>query len=284
MDICRIEAAALRMSIQDNGRAGWARYGVPAGGAMDDHAAAWANRLLENPLNAPLLEILGSGARLRFLCDAWVAVAGAQGKCPMWRAVHAQAGEFLEIGELEAGLWTYVAVKGGFESAIQLGSASAYPRAGFGQFFCAGDVPRAPKAELALPRGVSARLAPWTEQRDYSRPPALRVSQGPQWTLFSEAQRNRFFAQSWTVSPQSDRVGYRLSGEAITHEIRELVSEPVIPGTIQVPENGQPIITMRDGPTVGGYAKLGVVDERDISWLAQVRPGRDVRFKLVNEI
>jgi antagonist of KipI len=131
---------------------------------------------------------------------------------------------------------------------------------------------------------VSARIAPWTEQRDYSRAPAIRVWRGPQWNLFSDAQRNRFFDQAWTVSPQSDRVGYRLSGEAVTHEIRELISEPVIPGTIQVPESGQPIITMRDGPTIGGYAKLGVVDERDISWLAQVRPRRDVRFQSVHEI
>ena len=284
MDICRIESAAMRMSIQDNGRAGWARYGVPVSGAMDDHATEWANRLLENPLGAPILEILGSGARLHFLCDAWIAVTGAKGKCPMWRALHAQAGKVLEIGELETGLWTCVAVKGGCESAMRLGSGSAYPRAGFGQLFRAGDVLRAPKADFALPQGVSARLAPQMEQRDYSRPPTLRVWRGPQWDLFSEQQRNRFFAQTWTVSPQSDRVGYRLSGEAVAHEIGELISEPTIPGTIQVPESGQPLITMRDGPTVGGYAKLGVVDERDISWLAQVRPGRDVRFQLVNEI
>jgi len=284
MDVCRIEAAAMRTSIQDGGRAGWTRYGVPASGAMDDHAAEWANRLLENRVDAPALEILGSGARLRFLCDAWIAITGAKGKCPLWRAVHAQQGDLLEIGELETGLWTYIAVKGGFESAMRLGSASAYPRAGFGQLFRAGDVLRAQKAELALPRGVSARVAPWTEQRDYSRVPSLRVWPGPQWNSFSEEQRNGFFAQSWTVSPQSDRVGYRLSGEPVAHEIGELISEPVIPGTIQVPESGQPIITMRDGPTVGGYAKLGVVDERDISWLAQVRPGRDVRFQLVNEI
>lgn len=284
MDICRIEAAAIRMSIQDSGRAGWARYGVPASGAMDDHAAEWANRLLENPLDAPVLEIPGSAARLRFLCDAWIAITGAKGKCPMWRAVHTQSGELLEIGELETGLWTYVAVKGGFESAMQLGSASAFPRAGFGRLFCAGDLLRASKAEFALPRGVSGRLAPPTEQRDYLQPPTLRVLRGPQWNLFSEEQQNRFFAQAWTVSPHSDRVGYRLSGEPLAHEMGERISEPVIPGTVQVPENGQPIITMRDGPTVGGYAKLGVVDERDISWLAQVRPGRDVRFQLVNEI
>ena len=284
MDICRIESAAMRTSIQDHGRAGWARYGVPASGAMDNHAAEWANRLLENPLNAPVLEILGSGARLRFFCDTWIAVTGAKLKCPMWRAVHAESGKLVEIGELETGLWSYVGVKGGFESALRLGSASAYPRAGFGQVFRAGDILRASKAEFALPRGVSTRVAPWTEQRDYSRPPKLRVWPGPQWSLFSEEQRNRFFTQTWTVSPQSDRAGYRLSGEPLAHAIGELISEPVIPGTVQVPENGEPIVTMRDGPTVGGYAKLGVVDERDIAWLAQVRPGRDVRFQLVNEI
>ena len=196
MDTCRIESSAIPMSMQDNGRAGWARFGVPAAGAMDDHAAEWANRLLENPLNAAVLEIPGSGARLRFLAEALVAVTGAKGKCPMWRTVHVKAGELLEIGELEAGLWTYVAVKGGFESAMQLGSASSYPRAGFGQLCRAGDVLCASKAELALPRAVSARLAPRTVQRDYSRPPALRVWRGPQWNLFAEAQRTRFFAQA----------------------------------------------------------------------------------------
>jgi len=271
----------MPMSIQDNGRPGWARHGVPASGAMDNHSAEWANRLLENSPDAPVLEILGSGARLRFLGDAWVAVTGAKAKCPMWRTMRVQTEELLEIGELETGLWTYVAVKGGFESAIRLGSASANPRAGFGQLFRTGEVLRASKSELALPRAVAARVAPRTEQRDYSRPPELRAWRGPQWNLFSEEQQNRFFAQAWSVSPQSDRVGYRLSGEPVAHRIAELISEPVIPGTIQVPENGQPIVTMRDGPTVGGYAKLGVVDERDISWLAQVRPGRDVRFQLV---
>jgi len=273
----------MRMSIQDGGRAGWARYGVPASGGMDKHAAEWANRLLENPLDAPVLEILGSGARLRFLREIWFAITGAKGKWPAWRAMQMHANETFEMREIEAGLWSYIAVKDGFDGGARLGSASAYPRAGFGQLFRSGDVLRAPKAEFALPRGVSGRLAPLTEQRDYSRPPVLRVWRGPQWNLFSEGSQNRFFAQPWIVSPQSDRGGYRLSGEPLVHSIGELISEPVIPGTIQVPENGQPIVTMRDGPTVGGYVKLGVVDERDISWLAQVRPGRDVRFQLVNE-
>jgi len=285
MELCRIEAAALRMSLQDGGRARWARYGVPPGGAMDDHAAQWANRLLENPLNAPVLEILGPGARLGFLRDTWIAVTGAKGKWPAWRATQMHANEVLEMREIEAGLWSYVVVKDGFACGEWLDSASAYPRAGFGQLLSAGDVLcRKHTSDLVLPAGVSARVAPWTEQRDYLKPPALRVWRGPQWELFSEEQRKRFFARAWTVSTQSDRTGYRLTGDALTQRMQELISEPVIPGTIQVPESGQPIVTMRDGPTVGGYAKLGVLDERDISWLAQVQPGRQVRFVLADEI
>jgi allophanate hydrolase subunit 2 len=125
-------------------------------------------------------------------------------------------------------------------------------------------------------------VAPWTEQRDYGKPPGLRVWPAPQWELFSVPQRDQFFQQEWTVSPQSDRSGYRLSGVPIEHELGELLSEPVLVGTIQVPPNGEPIVTMRDGPTVGGYAKLGVVDPADISWLAQIQPGQRVRFRPCN--
>ena len=86
------------------------------------------------------------------------------------------------------------------------------------------------------------------------------------------------------MTTQSDRVGYRLSGEPSQHNIGELLSEPVLAGTIQVPTNGHPIVTMRDGPTIGGYPKLGVLEAEDISWLAQVQPGRKVRFQLIDAI
>jgi biotin-dependent carboxylase-like uncharacterized protein len=287
MNICRIEAPGIRMSIQDSGRAGWARYGVPVSGAMDDHAAGWANRLLENPSGSPVLEAIGAGAQLRFLADAWIAITGAQAECaaPLWRAVHVCRNELVRISDLKSGLWTYIAVAGGFQCDTWLGSASAYPRGQMGTLLAASQVlKRKEAATFTLPAGVSTRLAPWTEQRDYAHPPALRVWPGPQWELFLHEQREQFFSQTWTVSPQSDRVGYRLSGERLVHHCGELISEPLIPGTIQIPEGGEPIVTMRDGPTVGGYPKLGVVDERDISWLAQVQPGRPVRFQLIDAI
>jgi biotin-dependent carboxylase-like uncharacterized protein len=286
-EVFQVEAIGMRMSVQDLGRVGWARYGVPPSGAMDDHAAAWANRLLNNPAISPVLEILGRGAQLKCVADVWIAVTGAQisGSVSCWRAIQVHAGDVVSFSGLSSGLWTYVAVAGGFDAPEFLGSASIYARGNLGRLLERGDVlGQVSGREFNLPDGISSRLAPWTEQRDYSRPPALRVWPGPQWELFGAAQREQFFSQSWQVSPQSDRAGYRLSGAAMQHEIGELLSEPVMVGTVQVPPNGQPIVTMRDGPTVGGYAKLGVLDATDVSWLAQVQPGQHVRFKAIDAI
>jgi allophanate hydrolase subunit 2 len=124
-------------------------------------------------------------------------------------------------------------------------------------------------------------MAPWNEQRDYHSPPPLRVWPGPQWNSFREAERQKFFAQNWTVSSQSDRVGYRLTGDPLNTQREQIISEPVRVGTIQIPENGQPIVTLRDGPTVGGYPKLGLVDAADLSWLVQCSAGQQVRFRSV---
>ena len=122
-------------------------------------------------------------------------------------------------------------------------------------------------------------MAPWTEQRDYAKPPPLRVWRGPQWDFFTAAERETFFARAWTVSAQSDRVGYRLSGEPLNPRCDQIISEPVRVGTIQIPESGEPIVTLRDGPTVGGYPKLGVIEAADLSWFVQCSPGQTVRFR-----
>jgi biotin-dependent carboxylase-like uncharacterized protein len=282
IDVCQIEAVGMRISVQDRGRPGWARYGVPTSGAIDQHATTWANQLLGNDASAPVLELLGRGARLKFLRATWVAVTGASSVQPAhaWRAAHVAPEEVIPFSRQGHGLWTYVAVEGGFNTPRWLGSASVYARGGIGRLLEPGDVLRS-SAEPAfhLPPGVSSRVAPWTEQRDYGRPPALRVSPAPQWDLFSDAQREQLFLQEWTLSPRSDRSGYRLAGVPIQHQLGELVSEPIMVGTIQVPPDGQPIVTMCDGPTVGGYAKIGIVDPADLSWLAQTQPGQGVRFR-----
>jgi biotin-dependent carboxylase-like uncharacterized protein len=225
---------------------------------------------------------LGRGARLNFLRDMWISITGAPTIPAAWRATHVCRGEAVAFSHPGPGLWTYVAVEGGFNSPRWLGSASVYARGAMGRLLEPGDVlATCRETSFSLPAGVSGRVAPWTERRDYRRPPALRVWPAPQWELFSEAQREQLFSQEWSVSPQSDRSGYRLAGAPIQHQIGELLSEPVMVGTIQVPADGQPIVTMCDGPTLGGYAKIGMVDPADLAWLAQTQPGELVRFRYV---
>jgi biotin-dependent carboxylase-like uncharacterized protein len=284
--ILKILDPGLGATVQDLGRRGWRRFGVPPSGAMDDHAACWANRLLDNPPSAPVIEFLLQGANLEVLGDCWIAVTGADADAsvPTWRAVHVEAGERIRFPHVRSGVWIYLAVEDGFEAPRLLGSASAYPRGRLGNPLAKGDeLRRAAGPPFELPSAVAGRSVAWGERRNYEAPPPLRVWPGPQRALFDEAEVATFFEQRWTVSSQSDRVGYRLEGKALAPRRRQVLSEPTRVGSIQVPESGQPIVTMRDGPTVGGYPKLGMVDPADVSWLAQCRPGQKVRFEPVTE-
>lgn len=285
-EVFEVLDAGFGLAIQDQGRTGWRRFGVPGSGVMDRHAAAWANRLLENPADAPVLEITLQGTRLMALEDTWIALTGAPATAnvPVWQTVPLAAGERVEIKQCRAGVWSYLAVPGGFDAPKILGSRSDYTRAGLGRVIRAGDrLRRTGSHEFRLPPGVASRRAPLREQRDLAQPPRLKVWPGPQFALLSEADRVSFFGQTWIVGAQSNRVGYRLAGEALALGERPIVSEAVRPGSIQVPANGQPIVTMRDGPTVGGYPKLGVIDPNDLDWLAQCRPGLGITFQLASE-
>jgi biotin-dependent carboxylase-like uncharacterized protein len=285
VEVFEILSPGLGATLQDHGRRGWRRFGVPPSGPMDEHAAQWANRLLENPLTAPVIELLCQGAKLAVLQNVWLAITGAEAESsvPSWRAIRVCAGELIHFPRLRSGLWMYIGVEGGFKGPKKLGSTSVYKRGCLGRAFTAGDiVERAASGSFQLPLGVAGRLAPWSERRDYGSPPPLRIWPGPQWNSFSEKAREKFFTQGWTVTSQSDRVGYRLAGEPLQVGSTQIISEPVRVGSIQIPENGQPIVTMRDGPTVGGYPKLGMVDPADLSWLAQCAPGQKVRFELIS--
>jgi biotin-dependent carboxylase-like uncharacterized protein len=283
-EVFEILEPGLGASLQDRGRIGWRRFGVPASGAMDDHAMHWANCLLGNSLDAPVLEVLLQGARLRAVRSARIAITGAdaQASVPTWRSVCVSSGDIIEFPQSHSGVWSYLAIEGGFEGERILGSFSAYPRAGLGRPITSGQKLRwSPDAVSQWPHSVAGRLLDGRERRRYDQPPVVRVWRGPQWNLFDHAVRENFFAQEWAVSSQSDRVGYRLRGEPLRAPSIQIVSEAVLVGSIQIPSNGEPIVTMRDGPTVGGYPKLGLVDPADVSWLAQCRPGAGVRFRMV---
>lgn len=272
------------LSLQDTGRCGWKRYGVPPGGSLDRHAARWANVLVGNPEPAPVLEILFAGARLRALRAAEIAVTGAAvaEACPTWHTARVERGDEIRFRTARngAGVWTYLAVRGGFAADRWFDSVSVYPRGGLGVALGAGAVlnGQASEAAMGISAGFGRRWLEASERRDYGRPPVLSVWPGPQRDLFGTELQREFFARDWRVSPRSDRTGYRLEGERLAVTSVSMASEPVRVGSIQIPPEGLPILTMRDGPTVGGYPKLGWVDETSLDWLVQSRPGQEVRF------
>ena len=282
--VMTVRDAGFGISLQDRGRSGWRRFGIPVSGTMDPHAAQCANRLLENDTSCAVLELLGPGAKLEMLQDAWVSLCGAASgsNIPAWRAYHAMRGDTILVRPAKAGLWSYLAVEGGFADRPSFGSVSYYARGHIGRNMESGSIlERESATRFRLPQGVSGRIAGWSDQRDYAQTPVIRVYPGPQWNFFTHSDRHQFLSEEWKISPTSDRVGYRLEGAALKPDPPEIFSEPVRLGSIQVPENGQPIVTMPDGPTVGGYPKIALVEEIDLCWVAQCRPGQCVRFRLI---
>lgn len=253
---------------------------------MDNHAADCANRILENDASAPTLEILMQGAVIEVLHDTWLALCGAELEVnmPMWRAHRVRAGEVIRWARVRKGVWSYLAVEGGWEWPRAFGSTSYYARGRLGAAVRKGIVlQRRSGAGFCLSEGVSGRAACWEDIRNYEECPRIVVRKGPQWDAFTETMRSEFFETEWEVSSQSDRAGYRLGGSRILADPAEIASEPVRLGSIQVPGGGEPIVTMRDGPTVGGYPKLGVVEREYLPWLVQCRPGQKIQFELKHE-
>lgn len=278
--VLEILDAGPGITVQDTGRPGWKRFGLPCGGAMDRHAAWWANSLAGNSDGAPLLEMLFSGARFRVCEDCRLAVAGAGILVPLgrWCSGEAVAGQEFICRDGGSGLWTYLAVSGELDVPYFLGSASAYPRAGIGKVLFQNDSLHV-RQSACLVKGIAVRSASAVECRDYARLPSLGFWPGPQWDHFSEDAKRVFTATVWRVSPMSDRVGYRLEGPPLDVPKLEMASEPVLCGSVQVPSSGLPLVTMRDGPTLGGYPKIALVDEGSLDWLAQCRPGMAFSFQ-----
>jgi 5-oxoprolinase (ATP-hydrolysing) subunit C len=176
-----------------------------------------------------------------------------------------------------------VAVPGGFEATSVLGSASYYGRARLGEAITRGKVLRQRSEGVAVfPDGVAGRFMPSDVCRNYAQPPRLRIWRGPEWEAVDPRLVENVTRGEWRVSARSDRVGYRLEGVREGLPVPSIVSGPAQVGTLQCPEDGTLIVTMRDGPTVGGYARLGLLFPEDLSWLTQCRPGQSAQFEWMN--
>ena len=295
----------LLTTVQDLGRPGSQRHGVTPGGAADAGALRLANVLVGNSEGAAGLEITLAGPTLRFMETALVAICGGEfeatiegQRLPMWRPVWLKAGAELAVGAARTGCRTYLAVAGGFAVPRVLGGRGTYLAAGFGGFegraLRAGDVLKVGPASLWA-RRLAAALAgelPWRPARwevgasarpRYAVAPTVRVIRGPQWDWFDGETQQRLLKERFTVTPHSDRMGLRLAGSVLNLDSpREMVSEGVVVGTVQVPPDGQPIVLLADGQTIGGYPKIAVVATNDLPLLAQLRPGDTIGFQEVS--
>ncbi|WP_457741793.1 5-oxoprolinase subunit C family protein [Thermococcus sp.] len=276
------------LTIQDSGRKGYRKLGVPVSGYMDDYSARIANYLVGNLGKAPLLEFFLSGPTLRFNTSAVFAVAGnvdvSLNGVPIepWGSYWAKRGDILEVGTLRSGLYGYIAFAGGIKCEKLLGSCSTYAKANLGRPLKAGD-----KINLsyAILSGKEGRELPKELRPDYSgKEVTVSVLLGPDLDHFTRKGVETFLSEVYTITPNSDRMGYRLDGKTIEHSEKGagIVTSPLVPGTVQVPANGKPIVMMKDAQTTGGYARIGVVISAHLSILAQLRPGFKVRFRKVS--
>lgn len=272
----------LLTTVQDLGRVGYQRYGMPVSGAMDPFAMQVANVLVGNARGAAVLESTLLGPTLRAERDLVVAVCGADMAPAVdgepvgaWRSFRLEAGRTLTIGSAASGARAYVAVAGGIAVPLVMGSAATYLKGGLGGFdgraLAAGD--RLAVGPEPAAAGAGRRLVPEAIP-GYADLVTLRVVPGP------EALGEAAWQATYEVTPQADRMGYRLAGPAIAvGEHGEILSDATPMGTIQVPPDGRPILLMADRQPTGGYPRLGVVASVDLPAAAQLRPGQRVRFE-----
>lgn len=281
-----IEKAGTLSLLQDLGRYGYQDIGVTSGGPMDSHAFNWANKLLDNPENATQIEITLGGFKARFneatnfsLCGAESEITLSGERITTWSSHHAQAGDILEIGYAQKGLRTYLSVAGGFAVQKTLNSSSTVIRDKLGGLNQDGkklqDGDNIPYVCKARP---FYRTVPYQFIPNYTKVIEIGVLPTYQFDQFSAAARSLFFSCEYSISPDSNRMGYRLEGPAIASEFPSFISEGIALGAIQIPSNGQPIILMRDRQTIGGYPKMGCVCNQDLNLLAQSPPATKIRF------
>lgn len=269
-------------TVQDLGRSGWAHLGVGSSGAADRSSHRLANRLVGNPVDCATLECTFGGLRVRFDEAVYVALAGAD--CPATtdpyhpvghgQAVALAAGTELVLGAPRTGLRTYLAVRGGVDAPLIMGSRSTDLLNGLGH------------PPLVVGDRVGIGADPGTEMPVHHAPPRpsddspIALWPGPRHHWFTAAAHRALTGAAYDVLGTSNRIGTRLQGVALERSVvHELPSEGLIEGAVQVPNDGQPLIFLADHGVTGGYPVIAVVDPADIGRVAQARPGERLRFR-----
>jgi antagonist of KipI len=288
-----VTRAGFLTSVQDLGRTGFRQFGVSTSGALDFFALRLANQLVGNDEDVAGIEITHGGLQLRFEDERIVAWCGGEfDVCIGSRALPAghiarlQAGDELKFGGAQIGCRCWLAISGGIDVPVVLGSRSTDLRANFGGLegrklrdgdqLLLGEFRR---SQTAATPGISS----WTAPHDWANPakrgPILRFVRGLDWNRFNASMLQRLTSERFSVSPDSDRMGVRLDCSQLKRRDQvELISEAVAAGTIQVPPSGKPILLLGDCQTIGGYSKIAHVITVDLGIAAQLRAGDGVRF------
>jgi len=280
---------SLFMSIQDGGRWGYQRYGVPTSGPMDWFAHRAANALVKNFPGDACIEVGMTSANFSIQTDCQVVVTGAgyfvtlNGSAQtMWTVFSCQARDVLHLAKQPGGNWAYLAMAGGVDLPQMMGSTSTYFPAGLGSALQTGK-------KLRLGHKVNAahslvgRNLPREKQPQYGSEVEAMAMTGLHSKRFTPEGLNSFWNTAYSINPRSDRMAYRLQGEVIIHkEGADIISQGTALGSVQVPADGQPIVMLADHPTTGGYTQIAVVSRADLPLIAQCEPGIGrVKFKHV---
>ncbi|MDG5472658.1 biotin-dependent carboxyltransferase family protein [Jeotgalibacillus sp. ET6] len=302
----RIIEPGLLSTVQDEGRHGFQQYGIITNGVMDPFALRIANYLVGNEEKEAGIEVTLTGPTLQFEEQMLIAVCGADFSAllddepmPLWRPVLVQKGSILHMKFSKKGCRAVIAVGGGLEIPAVMNSQSTYVRAGIGGFKGRAlekeDVlnVRTPSIQTQqtikslTKKGKTYWTSAWSISALYLNNlyerETVRVMEGRQYDEFSEDSLKEFWEESFKLSPQSDRMGYRLTGPVLERTVsEEMLSEAVSFGTIQVPSDGEPIILLADRQTIGGYPKIGQAASVDFPALAQKKPGEPLRFTKIS--
>jgi biotin-dependent carboxylase-like uncharacterized protein len=290
MEAFSVLTAGAYTTVQDMGRYGYQQMGIPVSGVLDNFSYRVANLLVDNPDSAAVLEITIMGPRLELQTEADIAITGAEIGMTLndqpvegWKSIRTKPGDILDIQQVKSGCRAYLAISGGIEVPVVMGSRSTYVGGKLGGHrgrpLKEGDRITCGQSKLlTTPRQIPAAMIPTHPSQI-----TIRAISGPQDDFFQEGLAT-LFQSEFMVSTKADRMGYRLQGPEIRLKDgmpKSIISEPTMPGGVQIPADEQPIILLVE-QTVGGYTKIVTVISTDLPKVAQATPGDTIRFEKVS--
>lgn len=292
MELFEVIHPGALTTVQDLGRYGYQRYGVPISGAMDKFALRVANLLVGNKKGEAALEVTILGPKLRALRRLRVAFTGADlspkingHPCSMWCSLAVEEGDLISFGAPRSGCRAYIGISGGISVPLIMGSYATHIRlglGGLGRTLAKGDVIRGKEEGKGSGYSMTSYRLAKEQIPIYTRKWVIQVILGPQQEYFTTQGLKNFLEGDYVITPESDRMGYRLRGPKVEHRLgADIITDATPPGSVQVPGDGMPIILVADGQATGGYAKIAVVITADQDKLAQARPGDTIRFQKV---